>query len=127
MTDSDIEVPTLGRLTRRTFATVLGLIENRAELLALEFEEESVRVLKLLIFGVGALILSMMTLLLITGVVIFIVPEPGRLWVAVGFACLYLAGTIGAAFAVKGLVKQAPFAESLKQIKKDSELLDAFK
>jgi hypothetical protein len=34
---------------------------------------------------------------------------------------------MAAGLVVKGLLKRAPFAESLNQLKKDAELLDAFK
>jgi uncharacterized membrane protein YqjE len=127
MTTAEDQIPTLGRLARRTAATCLGALQNRAELFAVEFQEENDRLLKLVLYGVGALFLGMMTVLLVTGLIIFVVPEDYRVWAALGFAVLYLLGAVGAVLAIKGLLKHAPFAESLNQIKKDSELLDAFK
>jgi uncharacterized membrane protein YqjE len=127
VTNADQQLPTLGHLARRTLATCLGALENRAELFVVEFEEENGRLLKLVILGVGGVFLGMMTVLLVTALVIFLVPDQYRLWAAVAFAGLYFAGAVGAGLAVKGLLKQAPFAESLNQIKKDAELLDAFK
>jgi uncharacterized membrane protein YqjE len=102
-------------------------LENRAELFVVEFEEENDRLLKMVLCGVGALFLSMMTVLLLTGTIIFLVPEPYRVYAAGGFAALYLIGAVGAGLTIKKLIKKPPFAESLNQIKKDSELLDAFK
>src|ERR1041385_3179234 len=119
MTATDLKIPTLGRLVRRTSATVLGAFQNRAELLAVELEEENDRLLKLVLYGVGALFLGMMTVLLVTGLVIFLFPEEDRVWAALGFAVLYFAGTLGSIFAIKGLLKHVPFSESLNQIKKD--------
>lgn len=127
MIQREQQLPTLGRLARRTVSTCLGALQNRAELFALEFEEENDRLMKMVIFGVMGMFLGMMTILLVTALVIFLVPEEHRVWAALGFAVLYLAGAVGSGLAVKGLLKQTPFAESLKQIKKDSELLDAFK
>jgi uncharacterized membrane protein YqjE len=121
------QMPTLGRLARRTGATCLGALQNRAELFAVEFEEENDRLLKLVLFGLGAMFLAVLTVLLVTGMVIFLVPEAYRVWAALGFAVLYFLGTVGALLAIKSLLKQTPFAESLNQIKKDAELLDAFK
>jgi len=46
---ADEQIPTLGRLARRTTATFLGALQNRAELLAVEFEEENDRVLRLVV------------------------------------------------------------------------------
>jgi uncharacterized membrane protein YqjE len=127
MTDTDQQLPTLGRLARRTLSTCIGAVENRAELFALEFEEENDRLMKMVTFGVIALFLAMMSVLLLTALVIFLVPAESRVWAVLGFAVLYLAGAAAAGLAVKGLLKQSPFSESLNQIKKDAEILDAFK
>lgn len=124
---TDEQMPTLGRLARRTVSTCLGVLRNRAELLAVEFEEENDRMLRLVIFGVIALFCAMMSVLLITAMVIFLFPEEDRVYAAFGFAVLYAAGAAAAAFTVKGLLKRTPFSESLNQLKKDAELLDAFK
>jgi uncharacterized membrane protein YqjE len=121
------EIPTLGRLARRTAATFLGALQNRAELLAVEFEEEHDRMLKLVLFGISALFFAMLSILLVTATIIFLVPEAYRVYAALGFAVLYLLAAVAAIFAVKGLLKKKPFAESLDQFKKDAELLDAFK
>jgi uncharacterized membrane protein YqjE len=127
MTDTEQSLPTLGRLARRTMATFIGALENRAELFAVEFEEENSRLLKVVIFGVGGCFLTMMAILLLTAVIIFLVPEPDRIWAALGFAIIYLAAAVLAGLTVKKLIKQVPFSESLNQIKKDAQFLDAFK
>src|SRR5690242_5415503 len=99
------QTPSLAGLARKTFATGLGALENRAELFMVEMQEEKGRVLGLVLVGVGALFLAMMTMLLLTGTIIFLVPEESRLWAAVGFTVFYLAGTIGAVFALKAMLK----------------------
>ncbi len=126
-TETDFQLPTLGRLARRTAATVMGALHNRAELFTVEFEEENNRLVRVLMLGVGAVFLAGMAVVLLTGVIIFLVPEHYRIYVAAGFALLYLLGTAGAVFAIKKLTKTSPFAESVKQLKKDAELLDALK
>lgn len=126
-TDSEYQLPTLGRLARRTASTIIGALQNRAELFAVEFEEENDRVLKMVLFGVGALFFLGMGVLLLTGTIIFLVPEQYRVYAAGGFTLLYLGGGTVAALTVKGLVKKTPFTESLKQLKKDAEILDSFK
>jgi len=126
-TDTDYQLPTLGRLARRTAATIVGALQNRAELFVVEFEEENDRVLKMVMFGIGSLFFLGMAILLLTGTIIFLVPEQYRVYVAGGFSALYLIGGIAAAMTVKSLVKKTPFAESMKQFKKDAELLDTFK
>jgi uncharacterized membrane protein YqjE len=126
-TDSEYQLPTLGRLARRTVSTIIGALQNRAELFVVEFEEENDRVLKMVLFGVGALFLLGMGILLLTGTIIFLVPEQYRVYAAGGFTLLYLGGGAAAALTVKSLVKKTPFTESLKQLKKDAEILDTFK
>jgi uncharacterized membrane protein YqjE len=126
-TDTDYQLPTLGRLAHRTAATIVGALQNRAELFAVEFEEENDRVLKMVLFGVGALFLSGMGILLLTGTIIFLVPEQYRVYAAGGFTLLYLGGGAAAGLTVKSLVKKTAFSESLNQLKKDAEILDAFK
>ena len=54
-------------------------------------------------------------------------PFSAFLFANVAGAVLYVPVVVGAGLAVRGLLKQSPFAESLNQIKKDAELLDAFK
>jgi len=126
-TDTDYQLPTLGRLARRTVGTLVGALQNRAELFAVEFEEENDRLLKMVIFGVSALFLLGMAVLLLTGTIIFLVPEQYRVYAAAGFTLLYFGAGAGAVFTVKNLLKKTPFAESLKQLKKDAEVLDTFK
>ncbi len=127
MTETDQSLPTLGRLAQRTLATFAGALRNRAELFTVEFEEENDRILKLVLIGAGGCFLGMMAVMLLTAIIIFLVPEAQRVWAALVFAVLYLAGAVAAVFTVKKLVKQTPFSESLNQIKKDAQLLDAFK
>jgi uncharacterized membrane protein YqjE len=125
--ETDQREPSIARLTRRTLTTGLGALENRAELFMVEVEEEEARLIKLIAFGIGALFLALMAMMLLTGTIIFLVPEDKRVWAALGFTVLYAAGTVGAIFALKSQLKRIPFAESLRQIRKDRALLDVFK
>ncbi len=125
--ETDYQLPTLGRLARRTLGTIVGALENRAELFTIEFQEENDRLLKMVILAISAVILAMMGLLLMTGTIIVLMPEQYRVYAAGAFALLYLGGAVAAILTIKRLIKNPPFAESLKQIKKDAELLDALK
>ena len=120
------EGPALGTLLRKTFATGIGALKNRGELFMVELQEEKSRLISLIILGVGALFLAMMTLLLSTGAIIFLVPEDYRLYAVGAFAALYLAGTIWAVLSLKALLKQIPFGDTMAEFKKDSERMEAF-
>jgi uncharacterized membrane protein YqjE len=120
------EAPSVSRLVRKTLATGLGALRNRGELFAVELQEEKSRLINLLMLGIGTLFLAMMTLLLITGTVIFLIPEEYRLYAVGGFAALYLAGTVWAVLALKALLKCIPFGDTLAEFKKDRDLMEAF-
>jgi uncharacterized membrane protein YqjE len=118
--------PGLGRLARKTLATGMGALQNRGELFMVELQEEKSRLIQMIIRGIGALFLAMMTALLITGAVIFLIPEEYRMWAVIGFAALYLGGTIWAIMSLKALLKRIPFGDTMAEFKKDSELMEAF-
>jgi uncharacterized membrane protein YqjE len=64
-----------------------------------------------------------MSLILLTGVVLFLFPESYRIYVAAVFGVLYLAAAIGLSLKVKQRLRAPPFPETINQIRKDSECL----
>jgi uncharacterized membrane protein YqjE len=102
------------------FAAVL---QNRADLLAVELQEEKYRLVEVLILVGIALALGMMALFVFTGVIIFAVPETYRIWVACGLGVLYLVGIVGLWSRIKKLLANQPFPETINQIKRDWECL----
>jgi uncharacterized membrane protein YqjE len=118
--------PALAKLVRKTTGTAWGALQNRGELLMVELQEEKSRLIQLVIRGIGALFLAMMTMLLVTGAVIYLVPEEYRIWTVVGFAALYLAGTAWAILSLKAVLKRTPFGTTLAEFKKDADLMEAF-
>jgi uncharacterized membrane protein YqjE len=119
--------PLFAKLFRKTLVTGMGALQNRGELLLVELQEEKGRLINLLIYGLGALFLAMVTVLLLTGTIIFLFREEYRLYVAAGFVVLYLAGTVVALLSVKALLKRIPFSDTFAEFKKDRELLETFK
>jgi uncharacterized membrane protein YqjE len=116
----------LGTLASRIGKTALGALTNRGELLAVEWQQEKGRLTALLLLAVGLMFLGMMGALLLTATIIFLFPEEYRIYVAAGFTILYLGGAGFALYKVLALVKLEPFAETLKQFRKDRSLLDVF-
>ena len=78
------------------------------------------------IMGVATAYVDSTAVLLITGAVIYLVPEEYRLYAVCGFAVLYLVGTLWAAFSLKALFKRIPFGDTFAEFKKDRDLLEAF-
>ena len=118
--------PTLTNLLGKTARTGLGLLHNRGELLLLELQEEKSRAIGLVVWGFSAVILLNLTLLLLSGLIIFLVPEQSRVYAAAGLTVLYLAGTLFSVLRIKSLLKQAVFGETLAQFRKDREWLENF-
>ena len=119
--------PGLGTLATRLARTGLGLLRNRAELFALEWEEERARLIELLVWGVGLVFLAFMAMMLITATIIFLVPQGFRVYVAAGFAVLYLAGAVVSFLTLKSLLKEEAFSESMRQVKMDRLWLESLK
>jgi uncharacterized membrane protein YqjE len=124
MDDNNNHPPTLITLARRVGRTGLGLLQNRGELLLLELQEEKGRAIGLLIAAFGLFFAAMMAVLLITATVIFIVPEAARIYVAGGFALLYVVGAVFAYIAIKSGLKRVPFGQTLTELRKDRAWLE---
>jgi len=126
MSENNHETTGLGTLASRLGRTAMGVLENRGELFAVELQEEKTRMMQTLILAMGLLFLGLLGMLLLSATIIFLFPSEYRVFAAAGFTVLYLAGAVFAFLNLKSLLKQEPFAESLKQIRKDKTLLDVF-
>src|ERR1051326_2767790 len=109
MVSDNHQGPALGTLLRKTLSTGVGLLQNRGELFMVELQEERTWLINLFVRAIAGLFLAIMTALLITGAVIYLVPEEYRIHAVIGFAALYLAATLWAIFSVTPLLKRIPF------------------
>jgi len=125
MFDSEPASPGLFTSLRKLLDTSLGVLQNRAELLAVEFQEEKDRAAELFIWAVAVLFFAIMSVLVVTATIIFLFPESSRVYAAGGLAVIYLAGAVWAALGLKARLKQPaiPFASTVAEIKKDREWL----
>lgn len=124
--DTANDQPGLGTLARRLGKTALGALENRGELFTVELQEERIRLTEIVTFTIGLLFLGVLAILLLTATIIFLFPENLRLYAAAGFTIFYFAGAIAVFFCLKTRLKKEPFAETLRQFRKDVALLDSF-
>jgi len=108
---------------RKIGGIISAVLQNRADLLAVELQEEKYRLVEVLILVGIALALGMMALFVFTGVIIFAVPDSYRLWVACGLGVLYILGIFALWSRIKKLLQNQPFPETISQIKKDWECL----
>jgi len=119
MITNDHQPPEFATLARKLARTGLGALGNRAELFAVEWQEEKARLLEVLVWAIGLLFLGIVGILLLTAIIIFLFPEDERIYVAAAFAFLYLAGAVAAGLTIRSRLKHAPFAESIEQLRKD--------
>jgi uncharacterized membrane protein YqjE len=113
----------LGRLAR----VALGGVHTRVELLAVEWQEERLRLSEFFLWALALLLLGIMGGLLLTATIIFLFPESARIYVTAAFAVLYLLGAAATCFALKAVLRREPFSESIDQVEKDRLWLESLK
>ncbi len=103
---------------RRLGETALAIVQNRLELIAVEFREEKSRVIGLFVWGAALVFMGFqaLTAIMLTLAVLY---RDQALYVFGGFAAFYLLGGITAFFLVRSKLKSPPFGETIAQLKKD--------
>jgi uncharacterized membrane protein YqjE len=128
MAENGHNSPGLSALITKFARTGLGALQNRGELLSVEWQEEKARLTEVIVWAIVATFLAVLGLGMLTAFIIFLFPAELRVYALAGFAVLYLAGAIIAWVSMRGLLtKQEPFAESIAQIRKDAACLDSSK
>ena len=112
-------VATLGRLTRAG----AGALRLRAELFAVEWQEERVRMAEVMLLGLGVALLALLGLMLLTAIIIFLFPPEWRLYVMGAFVLLYWLGALGVWLGVRSRLERTAFEETIDQTRKDAECL----
>jgi uncharacterized membrane protein YqjE len=109
---------------RRLSNTLLGIIQNRIELLAVEFQEEKCRLLEVFMLAAAAVALGLMALMLVTITVALLLPEPARVVALIVLCLLFIAGAVWAYWSLQRRLNDwSPFAGTMDEIKKDKAWL----
>ena len=119
--------PGLAAVVGRVARVALKGVQTRVELLAVEWQEERLRLIDLVTCAMAVLFLGTLGALFLTATIIFLFPAGARLYVTAGFAVLYLVAATGAWFTLRGVLNRQPFAESVDQVKKDRLWLESLK
>ncbi len=127
MSETNNHSPGLGTLLGRLTRTGVGALQNRVELLALEWREERLRMTEMMAWTVALLFLAMLGMLLLTATIIFLFPSEWRIYDAAGFTLFYLGGAVGAWFGLRKILKHEPFEATIDELKKDRAWLDSLK
>jgi uncharacterized membrane protein YqjE len=114
----------LSQSVRRILDSALALVENRLELLIIEFHEERIRLLRAAIFVLALFVCGGLALMLATLAILLLFWDNGR-WIALaallagysagGFYCWHRLNQL--------LQSSAAFSATLEQFRKDLECL----
>jgi uncharacterized membrane protein YqjE len=125
MEPSTEENPGLIHSLKRLGGTVLGIAENRVELLLVEVEEERCRAVQALLLIMSLAVLALMTLMLGTLTVVMLCGPEHRPAVLVIFSLLYLLATLTVFWKLRRQLSQwQSFSSTLAELKKDRACLD---
>ena len=123
MADSAQTSPGLLKSLRTVATRLAAICRTRAELFAVEFQEERYRFIEMLLMAGAALMLASLSLLLLSFTLIFIFPAPARVYVALALVFLYGLIAVLLVMKIKRKLEGEPFSETVNQLKKDWECL----
>jgi len=112
----------------RLLHTLIQVVETRVELFALEWREQRIRLVEVLILTSVAVFLGGLSLVMITITVVFATwanPQ-ARLIALLLMTLFYIAGAVAAGLRLNHVLRhtEAPFSETLGQLKKDRDSLN---
>ena len=109
---------------RRLADTGLALLHNRAELFAVELQEEKSHLIEILLWVAVLLFFGILSVLVLTATLIMLASEGTRIYVAGGLSLVYLVGAVWAWLRLKArLETRLPFAQTITEVKKDRDWL----
>jgi len=127
MAEENGHPPGLMSLVGRLARTGAEVLRNRGELIAVELQEEKVRLAEVMFLAGIMLFCGFLAVLLATILIIYLFPPALRPYATLGFVLVYLGAAAWAGFALKAALRRAPFDESLRQLKKDRQWLESLK
>jgi len=110
---------------RRVADTCVSSVHNRVELLAVELQEEKIRLVRLLLWTGAALFAAFLAITVITIAVVFLVPDDKRNIALIGFGVVYVLVAVVIAVKLRVEIRNAPppLSDTLSELKKDLQSL----
>jgi uncharacterized membrane protein YqjE len=128
MGDQATDRPGLLRNLRRLATTALAILQNRLELLLVEFKEERLRLFNALLLAAAVAALGCLTLTTAMVTLLVVVWVKYRLAGLAAMSCLFLVATLLAYWRLRVHLKNwTPFSVTLAELKKDRECLESKK
>lgn len=129
MSDSESRPAGLWASATRLLHTLVKLIESRVELFAIEWQEQKIRLVEILIWTSVAVFLGGLSLVMVTITVLFAFWEDprARLIAMVVMTVLYMGTAVYAGVRLNHTLRKLsmPFSDSISQIKKDRTWLES--
>jgi uncharacterized membrane protein YqjE len=123
---SDQQHAGLAQSLRNLGVTALGVLKTRAELLVTEIEEERLRLLELLAWGVAAVLFFVFGLVMLSLAVVMAFWDTHRLLAAVILGATYIAAAVVLFLIARSRVRRPRlFTASLEELAKDRDRLSA--
>jgi len=114
---------------RRLCDAGLGLLQNRVELLAVEIQEEKVRLVRVLILAGAMVLLGNMAAVLGTATIVVLVDKSAQVPVLIALSVFYLLAALAAFLALRKLLRAGPppLNDTVSELKKDRDWLNSRK
>ena len=124
--EPDNAAPGLMASAKRLLRTAAATVRNRVELLAVELQEERLRLVDALLLAAVIVVFGLLTLVLLTFTILLLAGERHRLAVAAAITVLYLLVTLGAFWRLRMKLKNwAAFSATRAELRKDCAWLES--
>ena len=111
---------------RRLGDHLIGAVHDHVELVAIELQEEKLRLIQTFIWISAAIISGMLALAFLSLTIVWLCPEHARPFVLGGLTLLYLGAAIAIFVTLRRRLERQPnpFAATVREIARDRECLD---
>jgi uncharacterized membrane protein YqjE len=111
---------------RKLGRTGVAVLQNRLELLAVEVEEQKVRLVRVLVLAGAAVFLANTALLAVSVTIVMLAGERARVAVLIALSVVYVSAAAWAFLALRRELRTAPppFQDTVAELKKDGEWLN---
>ncbi len=111
---------------RKLGRTGVAVLQNRLELLAVEVEEQKLRLVRVLVLAGAAVFLGNSALLAVSVTLVMLAGESARVPALISMSVVYVAAAIWAFLALRKELRSAPppFKDTVSELKKDGEWLN---
>ena len=111
---------------RRLGHNLLGAVHDHVELVAIELQEEKLRLIQIFLWISAAVISGMLAIAFLSLTIVYLCPERARPAVLAGLTLLYLAACLAIVLTLRRRLERQPnpFAATVREIARDRACMD---